>query len=111
MAINVERKRSEKAINVKVMIQQAIDFLREHPEGVLATVADNRPQTRVFQVMNTSTSVPRHPSTSISTSPPAPPPTASAASGSQSNGHYRSVRPTGTCGRQQPPWWSGVDVT
>lgn len=51
MAINVERKRSEKAINVKVMIQQAIDFLREHPEGVLATVADNRPQTRVFQVM------------------------------------------------------------
>jgi len=51
MAINVERKRSEKAINVKVMIQQAIDFLREHPEGVLATVSDNRPQTRVFQVM------------------------------------------------------------
>ena len=33
------------------MIQQAIDFLREHPEGVLATVSDNRPQTRVFQVM------------------------------------------------------------
>ena len=33
------------------MIQQAIDFLREHHEGVLATVADNRPQTRVFQVM------------------------------------------------------------
>ncbi len=33
------------------MIQQAIDFLREHPEGVLATVTDNRPQTRVFQVM------------------------------------------------------------
>jgi len=33
------------------MINQAIDFLREHPEGVLATVADNRPQTRVFQVM------------------------------------------------------------
>jgi len=33
------------------MIQQAIDFLREHPEGVLATIADNRPQTRVFQVM------------------------------------------------------------
>ena len=51
MAINVERKRSKKAINVKVMIQQAIDFLREHPEGVLATVSDNRPQTRVFQVM------------------------------------------------------------
>jgi len=33
------------------MIQQAIDFLRKHPEGVLATVSDNRPQTRVFQVM------------------------------------------------------------
>ena len=33
------------------MIQQALDFLREHPEGVLATVADNSPQTRVFQVM------------------------------------------------------------
>jgi len=33
------------------MIQQAIDFLSEHTEGVLATVADNRPQTRVFQVM------------------------------------------------------------
>lgn len=33
------------------MIQHAIDFLREHPEGVLATVSDNRPQTRVFQVM------------------------------------------------------------
>ncbi len=33
------------------MIQQAIEFLREHPEGVLATVSDNRPQTRVFQVM------------------------------------------------------------
>jgi uncharacterized pyridoxamine 5'-phosphate oxidase family protein len=33
------------------MIQQAIDFLREHPEGVLATVSDNCPQTRVFQVM------------------------------------------------------------
>ena len=33
------------------MIQQAIDFLREHPEGVLATVSDNHPQTRVFQVM------------------------------------------------------------
>lgn len=33
------------------MIQQAIDFLREHPEGVLATVSDGRPQTRVFQVM------------------------------------------------------------
>ncbi|MCR5821614.1 MAG: pyridoxamine 5'-phosphate oxidase family protein [Bacteroidales bacterium] len=32
-------------------MQQAIDFLCEHPEGVLATVADNRPQTRVFQVM------------------------------------------------------------
>ena len=29
------------------MINQAIDFLREHPEGVLATVSDNRPQTRV----------------------------------------------------------------
>ena len=35
------------------MIQQAIDFLRELPEGVLATVSDNRPQTRVFQVMKT----------------------------------------------------------
>lgn len=33
------------------MIQQAIDFIREHPEGVLATVAGGRPQTRVFQVM------------------------------------------------------------
>ncbi len=33
------------------MIQKAIDFLREHPEGVMATVSDNRPQTRVFQVM------------------------------------------------------------
>ena len=33
------------------MIQQAIEFLREHPEGVLATVSNNRPQTRVFQVM------------------------------------------------------------
>ena len=33
------------------MIQKAIDFLREHPDGVLATIADNRPQTRVFQVM------------------------------------------------------------
>ena len=33
------------------MIQQALDFLREYPEGVLATVSDNRPQTRVFQVM------------------------------------------------------------
>ncbi len=33
------------------MIEQAIEFLREHPEGVLATVANNRPQTRVFQVM------------------------------------------------------------
>lgn len=33
------------------MIQQAIDFIREHPEGVLATVAGGHPQTRVFQVM------------------------------------------------------------
>ena len=33
------------------MIQQAIDFLCEHPAGVLATVADGRPKTRVFQVM------------------------------------------------------------
>ena len=33
------------------MILQAIGFLREYPEGVLATIADNRPQTRVFQVM------------------------------------------------------------
>ena len=33
------------------MIEQAMEFLREHPEGMLATVSDNRPQTRVFQVM------------------------------------------------------------
>ncbi len=33
------------------MRQQAIDFLREHTEGVLATVSDGCPQTRVFQVM------------------------------------------------------------
>ena len=33
------------------MIQKAIDFLRGHPEGVLATISDHRPQTRVFQVM------------------------------------------------------------
>lgn len=29
------------------MIQQTINFLRHRPEGVLATVADNRPQTCV----------------------------------------------------------------
>ena len=46
MAIKVERKRSEKAINVKVMIQQAIDFLREHPEGVLCSTARNNSSAR-----------------------------------------------------------------
>ena len=32
-------------------IGQAFQFLRDHNEGVLATVADGKPQTRVFQVM------------------------------------------------------------
>ena len=32
-------------------IVQAFQFLRDHNEGVLATVADGKPQTRVFQVM------------------------------------------------------------
>ena len=35
------------------MIEQAFQFLREHNEGVLATVADGKPQTRAFQVMRT----------------------------------------------------------
>lgn len=33
------------------MIEQAFNFLREHNEGVLATVSYDRPQTRAFQVM------------------------------------------------------------
>lgn len=32
-------------------IQQAFDFLHEHNEGVLATVDENRPCLRAFQVM------------------------------------------------------------
>ena len=32
-------------------IQQAFDFLREHNEGVLATVSEGRPCLRAFQVM------------------------------------------------------------
>lgn len=33
------------------MIEQAFQFLREHNEGVLATVSGDRPQTRAFQAM------------------------------------------------------------
>ena len=33
------------------MIEQAFQFLREHNEGVLATVSGNHPQTRAFQAM------------------------------------------------------------
>lgn len=33
------------------MIDQAFQFLREHNEGVLATVSGDRPQTRAFQAM------------------------------------------------------------
>ena len=33
------------------MTEKAFLFLDEHKEGVLATVANSRPQTRVFQVM------------------------------------------------------------
>ena len=33
------------------MIEQAFQFLRQHNEGVLATVSGNRPQTRAFQAM------------------------------------------------------------
>ena len=32
-------------------IQQAFDFLREHNEGVLATVSEGRPCIRAFQIM------------------------------------------------------------
>ena len=33
------------------MIEQAFQFLRQHNEGVLATVSGDRPQTRAFQAM------------------------------------------------------------
>lgn len=33
------------------ILQQAFEFLREHNEGVLATVSDGRPCLRAFQVM------------------------------------------------------------
>jgi len=33
------------------MIEQAFQFLRQHNEGVLATVSGNHPQTRAFQAM------------------------------------------------------------
>jgi len=34
------------------MIEQSFQFLRENNEGILATVADDKPQTRAFQVMH-----------------------------------------------------------
>ena len=33
------------------MIEQAFQFLRQHNEGVLATISGDRPQTRAFQAM------------------------------------------------------------